>query len=529
MPLLAKPIKVHLKVPGSKSLMNRAVLCAALANGRSIIQDVIYCEDTIYMLDALNALGISIRRHTDHVVVFGNGGRFVLPRKPIYIGNAGTVRRFLAPHVPVGVLVGNARMQQRPIADLEQAIHQLTVQHQVKITGNISSQFISALLMYAPTLKKPAIIYVTGKLVSAPYVQMTIEIMKRFGVIVEQQGSKFIIQPQRYQATRYQVEGDASSATYWWALAAISSSHISVDNIPVGTLQPDARFKQVLAKMGCVVQGNTVIGPWDRSLKPVRVHMSDYPDAVMSAAIVMSQAQGKSTITGIEHLAHKETDRLALLKLNLRKLGISAHTTNSSITITGRTQKLWQTEIKTGDDHRFAMAFSLLGCRVDNKACVKKSYPTFWQDLKRLQQWSNTQTIVLTGMRGVGKTTYGKQLAKRHKAKFIDTDRSLKFGGDWQEFRNQEHAVVKRIAKKTNTIISTGGGTLMYSRNLKLLQQHYILLLTAPLTTLKQRLAKQTHRPALTKGKTVLQELTSVWKERQPKYLTVADNVYDCR
>jgi shikimate kinase len=406
---------------------------------------------------------------------------------------------------------------------------ELRLKNNVKISGTVSSQFISALLMYAPTLKQRVTIQVIGKLVSAPYVQMTIDIMKRYGVTVKQQGARLIIQPQHYKATEYKVEGDASSATYWWALAAISSSHITVDNIPADTLQPDARFKAVLAKMGCTVRGNTVIGPWERSLQPVTVNMSDYPDAVMSAAIAMSQAHGKSTITGIEHLAHKETDRLALLKLNLRKLGISARTTKSSITITGRNQKLWQTNIKTGDDHRFAMAFSLLNMSVDNKRCVQKSYPTFWQDLKRLQQQSKNQTIVLTGMRGVGKTTYGKQLAKRFKAKCIDTDQSLTFRGDWRQFRDQEHVVVKRVAQTTNTIISTGGGTLMYPRNFKLLKQHYIVLLTAPLSILKKRLSKQTHRPALTKGKTVTQELAAVWKERQPTYLAVADNVYDCR
>lgn len=509
---LAKPIKYSLKVPGSKSLMNRALVCAALANGQSILQDVIYCEDTNYMLDALKALGVRVRKHPDHVVVFGNSGKFVISKKPIYIGNAGTVRRFLAPYLPLGTLVGNKRMQQRPIAALEQAIVTLQQNSKVKISGAVSSQFISALLMCAPTLDKTVTIEVTGKLVSAPYVQMTLQVMEQFGVQVQQHGLSFVIKPQRYHATKYQVEGDASSATYWWALAAITGSSITVSNIAADTLQPDAKFKQLMKRMGCTVRGNTVVGPWDGALHGVSVNMSDYPDAVMSAAVVMIHAQGNSNITGIDHLRFKETDRLALLRKNLTKLA------------NGK-----RVMIETENDHRFAMAFGILGLPVDNKQCVAKSYPTFWQDLKKMQQHSKRQTIVITGMRGVGKTTYGKQLAKQFKMKWLDTDDSLTFKGNWQQFRKAEYQVVKRIATKKNNIIITGGGTLMYSRNVKLLRNHYIILLTAPLRTIQQRLAKQSHRPALTKGQTVLSELKSVWAEREPKYYAVADNTYDCR
>lgn len=508
---LAKPIKYSLRVPGSKSLMNRALLCAALANGRSVIKDVIYCEDTEYMLEAIEALGVRIRKYPDHVVVFGNGGKFTVSNKPIYIGNAGTVRRFLTPYLPDGTLVGNARMQQRPMTDLVNALQSIK-NNRVTISGSISSQFISALLMYAPTLPNGLTITIKGKLVSAPYVQMTLQIMQQFGVTVKQQGKSLIVKPQSYRPANYTVEGDASSATYWWALAAITGSHITVENIATDTLQPDAKFKQLMQTMGCTVHGNTVIGPWDGHLKPVNVNMSDYPDAVMSAAVVMIHAQGKSYITGIDHLRFKETDRLALLSKNLSKLA------------TGK-----RVVIETEDDHRFAMAFGILGLPVDNKTCVKKSYPSFWQDLKKLQTQSKHQTIVLTGMRGVGKTTYGKQLAKQYHAKFIDTDKTLVWKNDWKQFREQEHRVVKAIYRKKNAIISTGGGTLIFARNAKLLKTHYIILLTAPLKTLKKRLAKQTHRPALTKGQTVLQELTAVWQERQPKYLAIADNIYDCR
>lgn len=515
-----KPIKYSLTVPGSKSLMNRALLCAALASGKSSIKNVVYCDDTNYMISALQKLGVRIKKYPNHVVVFGKNGRLKSNQK-IYIGNAGTVRRFLAPYAQ---LVGNKRMTQRPIRDLEKAIDELRIMNYVQITGSVSSQFVSALLMYAPTLGKTIKIRVTGKLVSAPYVQMTLQVMKHFGVKIIIRNSLFIINPHHYKPTTYTVEGDASSATYWWALAAITGSHITVPNIPLDTLQPDVKFKQLLQRMGCVVKDNTVIGPWEKPLKAVNVNMSDYPDAVLSAAVVMACAQGKSRISGINHLAYKETNRLSLLRKNLNKLR-----SNRPVMI------------ETGNDHRFAMAFSILGLSVDNKACVKKSYPTFWRDFNKIKQQAQRQTIVVTGMRGVGKTTYGKQLAKQFKMKFFDTDtmivetchgmslREWINRNGWEQFRGREQRIVQKICRSTNTVISTGGGTLMYPRNVKLLKQHYIILMTAPLTLLRQRLAKQSHRPTLKKNSTVTGELVEVWNERKKKYYEVADNIYDRR
>ncbi len=493
--------------------MNRALLCAALASGQSTIKNVVYCDDTNYMIAALQKLGVQIKKYQNHVVVKGTKGKLHSSQQ-IYIGNAGTAKRFLTPY---GQLVGNKRMSQRPIQDLERAVKELRTKNKVNITGKVSSQFISALLMYAPTLGRKVTIMVTGKLVSAPYVQMTIQVMKQFGVKVFIRNSSFLILPQRYKASNYTVEGDASSATYWWALAAITGSHITVPNIPLDTLQPDAKFKQLLQRMGCMVKGNTVIGPWEKPLKAVHVNMSDYPDAVLSAAVVMSRAVGNSTITGVGHLVHKETDRLALLRKNLAKLK-----SNRPVMI------------ETGNDHRFAMAFSILGLAignisVDNITCVKKSYPTFWKDYQKIKQQAAHQTIVLTGMRGVGKTTYGKKLAKQYKTKFVDTDDSLVFTGNWQQFRKAEHQVIKQLANKKNTVIATGGGTLMFPSNIKLLNKHYIVLMTAPLTVLRQRLAKQSHRPALKKNATVTGELAKVWNERKKRYYAVADNVYDRR
>ncbi|MBI2415671.1 MAG: 3-phosphoshikimate 1-carboxyvinyltransferase [Candidatus Kerfeldbacteria bacterium] len=527
---MAKPIKYTVTVPGSKSFMNRALICAALAKGQSTLLNPVYCDDTNYMIKALRALGVHINTTARQVTIRGLNGKFKLPKpgrgtRRIYIGNAGTVIRFLTPLLPAGTrLVGNQRMQQRPLQELIEAVAQIKHDNHITITGTVSSQFISALLLVAPTLPHGLTIMVKGKLVSAPYVQMTLAVMHQFGIKVTRRNDQFTIYKQDYQANNYTIEGDASSATYWWALAAITGSHITVPNIPLDTLQPDAKFKQLLEKMGCTVKANTVIGPWNKALKPMTVNMSDYPDAVLAAAVVMTQASGRSTITGIGHLTHKETDRLTLLKKNLRKLK-STH----------------PIVIDTGADHRFAMAFSILGLAigkitVDNKQCVKKSYPTFWSDFKKVEQQVKRQTIVLTGLRGVGKTTYGKILAKQFKMKFVDTDTmmgknisTLVQQHGWKQFRNQEHVVVKQMCKKKNAIIATGGGTLMYPRNFTVLKEHYIILLTAPLAVIRQRLSKQSHRPALLKRQTVVTELNQVWQQRKNKYYQIADNIYDSR
>ncbi|EKD76285.1 MAG: hypothetical protein ACD_43C00164G0002 [uncultured bacterium] len=545
---LAQPVKWTVAVPGSKSLMNRALLCAALATGRSILKYPVFCDDTNYMIAALRSLGVHIQRHAQTVTVFGCGGRFRAKTKKIYIGNAGTVMRFLTPFVPTGVqLIGNQRMQQRPLVDLQNAVQtlrQIGQKNNIKITGRVSSQFISALLMYAPTLRRTIIISVSDKIVSAPYIQMTIELMRRFGVNVQQRGRRFTIRPQKYRATKYEIEGDASSATYWWALAAITRSHITVTNVPVTSRQPDIRFLNIMRRMGCTVKGTTVVGPWNKPLKPIRLAMADCPDAVMSVAIVAALAPGISQINQIHHLVAKESNRLRALQLNLRRLGISARATTRALTIIGRNQVLWPATIKTHSDHRLAMAFAILGLAcdgvsIDEPACVKKSYPTFWSDFTAAQRLAHKQHLIITGMRGVGKTTYGKALAQQLKRSFIDLDQAIEqrvhqstaqyvkqYG--WPAFREQEHLALQAVLKKPAGIIATGGGTLMYSRNQKLIQAHYVVLLTTPLSVIEQRLANQAQRPTLLpQSQSVKSELRTVWRLRKDKYFAVADAI--CR
>lgn len=568
---LAKPVRWSVRVPGSKSFMNRAVLCAALARGKSIVRQPVYCDDTNYLISALRGLGVRFEKKGDRLIVHGVGGEWCTPRRPLVVGNAGTTLRFLVPHLPAGTsITGDARMQKRPIADLVSALRELgfrmdaptgcppvTMQERsihkntIHVRGDISSQYLSALLMLAPTLTQGLRIQLKGKLVSTPYVEMTLAVMKAFGIIAKRPSPRtFFIAPQRYRPTTYTIEGDASSATYWWALAAIARSKITVANISPKTLQPDIRFLKYLKRMGCNVDGTTVIGPWGgpQFLRRIQVNMNETPDAVMSLAVVAACATGRTIITGIHHLATKESDRLQALAFNLRRLGVSARASSSALQIIGSRQPLWSDVIDPQHDHRLAMAFAMLGLvhrgiRIAQPECVKKSYPTFWRDVRVVQRQARRQTIILTGLRATGKTTLGKRYAKKWECGFIDLDELIEQRikqplGDyvvihgWRAFRRVEHRVWKVATKRRNVVVATGGGTLMDTRNVRLLTDHYVVVLTAPLGVVERRLQADTDRarPVLFTGSiSAASELKRVWRERKKRYLAVADTIYDSR
>ncbi len=562
---LAKPIKYSIAVPGSKSLMNRALICAALGKGKSVLRNPIYCDDTNYMMNALEKLGVRIVKKPNAVWIYGKGGKFTSPQRPLHLGNAGTTTRFLIPLVPAGTIVtGNKHMQKRPLTDLLKALETLGYIYEtetgcppvkivsrnqatstITIKGTMSSQYISALLMLAPTLQKRLTINVSGTLVSKPYVAMTLQVMKEFGIKVTNKNFKqFTIQPQTYTPTTYEVEGDASSATYWWALAAISGSTITVTNVPEDTLQPDRDILRVLEKMDCRVEGNTVIGPVT-SPNAVEVSMRHMPDAVMSVAMVAVCARGTTVLKQIAHLAIKETNRLTVLADNLKNLGVKVKVTKDRIEITGQPKKWKRGVIATHDDHRFAMAFGILGLvqpgiTIDTPACVRKSYPTFWNDLRSIQRHSKDQTIVLTGMRGSGKSTLAKHLAKKYTATLIDLDNEIEKelgmtinqfidknpSTGWKGFRKVERELTKKFSNQKNTIIATGGGTLMFDENYAIIKHNYIVFLNSPLAVLKKRLVQDSNkRPALLHD--TLKELGSIWQERKSQYYFVADQIFD--
>jgi len=413
-------------VPGSKSITNRALVLAALADpGEGCrLSGALHSEDTEVMLESLRRLGFRVSTDWSASEVFlitpredFRPSRLPVREAELFVANSGTSMRFLTAMVSLGYgrfrLDGIARMRERPIEDLLIALRQLGVNArselgngcppvvveseglpggQVRIRGDVSSQFLSALLMVAPYAREDVTIYVDGTLVSEPYVAMTQRMMSWWGLRVEHHFHDVYRIPgnQRpYEVERYEIEPDASAASYFFAAAAITSGRVTVLDLPENSLQGDIRFVDVLADMGCRVErcsaGITVHG---RPLRGIDVDMNDISDTVMTLAAVACFAEGQTTIRNVAHIRHKETDRLAALATELRRVGARVDEFADGLTITPA--PLHGAEIETYNDHRMAMSMALIGLRVPgivikNPGCVAKTYPHFFADLERLR------------------------------------------------------------------------------------------------------------------------------------------------
>ena len=408
------PIHATLKVPGSKSITQRALIAAALAQGESRLIGPLVSEDTEYTSQALRAFGVNISQNDGYWLVEGRGGVINPPAKPIYLGNNGTATRFLASVVTLGkgnfVIDGDERMRQRPISPLLSALHgwganiqslhndgcpPLTAQssgiaggHTVLPEGK-SSQYLSSLLLVAPYANDVATLSVEGKLLSRPYVEMTLAVMHDFGVTVEcaKDFSWFSVPRGCYHGKTYQIEGDASSASYFWAAAAITGGEIQVSNVPVPSLQGDAMLVPLLARMGCeVTQKESGFSlSCRRPLEGIEVDMKDMPDVAPTLAVVAAFAQGDTVIRNIGHLRIKECDRLDAVATELSRIGARVDELDDALIIHGDGgSSLHGAEISTYNDHRMAMAFAVAGLRVPGiritgEDCVKKSFPDFWK------------------------------------------------------------------------------------------------------------------------------------------------------
>jgi len=411
------PVSATLKVPGSKSITNRALVCAAMAHGQSRLTGALDSEDTRVMIRALTQLGIDCKGSSDRSqwVVDGCGGRWRQRDADLEVSNSGTTMRFLTALLAAGKghyhIDGIQRMRRRPIADLLSALSTLGASVRSKnndgcppvvldaggleggeatIHGDISSQFLSGLLMAAPYARRPVQLLVDGPLVSKPYVQMTLAVMQSFGVSVTQhEMQRFEIPaPRVYQATAYAIEPDASAASYFWAAAAIVGGTVTVEGIGPGALQGDVAFCDLLEKMGCRVDrrpsGITVHGP---ARSGIDVDMNAISDTVQTLAAVALFVKGPTAIRGVAHIRHKETDRISDLARELRKLGAHVVEWDDGLQITPGA--LHAATIETYNDHRMAMSLSLVGLRVPgvqicNPSCTEKTYPQFFLDLRRL-------------------------------------------------------------------------------------------------------------------------------------------------
>ena len=415
---IRKPLDATIAVPGSKSYTNRALLVAAMAHGVSTLTGALFSDDTRYMSASLRKLGVKIdadekRARFD---VRGNGGNIPVSSADLYIGNSGTTSRSLTAYVSLGhgkfVIDGDEPMRrERPISDLLDALRQIGVSARSQFeNGHLpviveadgleggktrldiskSSQFLTALLLIAPYAKNGMEIEVVGNR-EMPYIAITLAVMAAFGVKVINEDYKYfrIEGGQPYQPRDYNIEPDASNASYFFAAAAITGGSVTVQHLHLDSIQGDVQFLRILKQMGCQVTtsdvGITVTGP--SQLKGIDVDMRTISDTALTLAAIAPFADSKVTIRNIEHTRWQETDRIHAMVTELRKLGVPVVEHRDGLEISPAS--ITPTEIDTYQDHRVAMAFALvglktLGIRINDPECVSKTFPNYFEVLKQL-------------------------------------------------------------------------------------------------------------------------------------------------
>lgn len=417
-----KTVSGEVTVPGSKSLSNRALLLAALANGTTTVTNLLDSDDIRHMLDALRNLGVEYRLSDCKTVceVKGNAGVFDTKQPlELYLGNAGTAMRPLCAALAMSegefILGGEPRMEERPIGSLVETLQAAGADIQylksngypplkisgkplsggaLEIDGSISSQFLTAVLMAAPLFKADTSIKVVGELVSKPYIEITLAIMEQFGVdVVNHDFKEFVIKGQQSYLSpgEYMVEGDASSASYFLAAGAIKGGTVKVYGVGKNSVQGDIRFADVLEKMGADISwGRNYIQVSGARLKAVDMDMNHIPDAAMTIAVAALFAEGTTSIRNIYNWRVKETDRLAAMATELKKLGAEVEEGEDYISVTPA-QKLQEAAIDTYNDHRIAMCFSLVSLSdtavtINDPKCTSKTFPDYFQRLASICQ-----------------------------------------------------------------------------------------------------------------------------------------------
>jgi len=436
---IGHPLQAVVRVPGSKSLTNRALLIAALAEGTTRLTNALFSDDSRYFAGALKTLGFDLQLDEEQaeMTVTGLGGRIPARKAELFIGNAGTAARFLSAFLTLGngeyILDGDARMRERPIGDLVETLEQLgatvepvnpkskiknrkSIAPPIKIAesglpggtasiaGDISSQFLSALLMVAPYAQNPVTLNLSTELNSKPYVDMTIAVMQDFGVEVQRKGYESFSVPLTHypgpdrqgqgvlRTSIYPIESDASAASYFFAAPAILGGTVCVENISRRSKQGDMAFLNVLAQMGCMVaEGSNFIevsGP-TQLLRGVDVDMCDIPDTAQTLAAIAPFASGPTRIRGIASARVKETDRVAAMCAELSRLGVDVEEHPDGLTIQP-CAAIHPATVQTYNDHRMAMAFALVGLRapgvsIENPGCVSKTFPNYFEVLDQLR------------------------------------------------------------------------------------------------------------------------------------------------
>lgn len=411
----------EVRIPGSKSLSNRLLLLAALADGPTELSHLLDSDDVQRMLEALRALGISVQQNGTTIRITGRGGPLNAPtaeRVDLYLGNAGTAVRPLTAALTLGRghfrLHGDPRMHERPIGPLVDALRQLGADIRyldqtgylpleihgtglrggtVEIDGSLSSQFVSALLMAAPLASGPVTLRRIGELVSDPYIEVTRRCMEHFGVLPDWPEPRELRVPRAgYQSPGgLAVEGDASSASYFLAAAAIAGGTVRVHGTGTDSVQGDVAFVDVLAQMGAQVRrGPDWIEVTRSELRGVDLDLNHIPDAAMTLATTALFASGPTRIRNVATWRVKETDRIAAMARELRKVGASVCEYTDGLLIRPPAQ-LQSASIHTYDDHRMAMCFALVALggipiTIEDPGCVRKTYPAFFRDFARVSQ-----------------------------------------------------------------------------------------------------------------------------------------------
>jgi 3-phosphoshikimate 1-carboxyvinyltransferase len=413
---VSRPVQGRIRPPGSKSLTNRALIVAALAEGPSTLTGVLDSVDTQVMIDSLNRLGISVTADysQNRFEVKGAGGTIPSRTAELWCENSGTSIRFLTALCATGEgeyrLDGNSRMRERPIGPLVEALASLGIAirceagndcppviltangipgGRIRVGGDLSSQYLSGLLMAAPAAKGNVTLEVQGELVSRSYVEMTLELMRAFGAnVTETAPNCFEVEARPYQGRLYDIEPDASAASYFFGLAAVTGGEVTVEGLHRKALQGDVKFVDALVQMGCEAEwGADFITLRGKSLRGIDIDMNDISDTAQTLACVAVFAEGPTRIRNVAHMRLKETDRVSAVVTELRRCGIQADEHPDGLTIyPGPVQP---TEIQTYDDHRMAMSFSLLGVkapgiRIADPGCTSKTYPLYFQDLEKL-------------------------------------------------------------------------------------------------------------------------------------------------
>lgn len=433
-------------VPGSKSITNRALVCAALATGSSRLEGVLDSDDTRVMRDGLVRLGAEVTTRDDHLQVTGTAGR--VGSASIDVRASGTTMRFLAAVAALGgpvVLDGTDRMRERPLGPLLDALVGLGARVEelgapghppvriegpmagaaVRVDGGVSSQFVTALLLVGPVLPDGLTLEVVD-ITSAPYLATTREVMEAFGAKVSVDGPVWHVAPTGYSATEFAVEPDASAAVYPWVGAALSGGHASVPGLPSTSTQADMAVLDVLERMGAEVRRGEepeVVGRAG-ALGAVHTDLSACPDGAMAIVVAASAASGRSRFEGLATLRVKETDRLEALATELRRIGIDVAVGPDWIEVEGGHPT--PGTIATYDDHRVAMSFAMLGLVVPGLAiadpgCVHKTWPSFWEALDEMARPVATEVVAIDGPAGTGKTTVARAVADELGGTRLDT------------------------------------------------------------------------------------------------------------